>query len=116
MPENTDHPTQKPEKLIAKLLLASSRPGDEVLDPFVGSGATSVVAKKLGRRFIGVEKEEPYCLLTEARLELAERDCSIQGDAGGYFWERSTLASQRGGALLSPVTTLGQSSLFEGQP
>lgn len=46
MPENTDHPTQKPEKLIAKLVLASSRPGDIVLDPFVGSGTTCVVAKK----------------------------------------------------------------------
>ena len=64
--------------------------------------APSVVAKKLGRRFIGVEKEEPYCLLTEARLELAERDCSIQGYAGGYFWERNTLASQRGASRCHP--------------
>jgi len=115
MPENTDHPTQKPEKLVAKLLLASSRPGDIVLDPFVGSGTTSVVAKKLGRRFIGVEKEEPYCLLTEARLELVEHDRSIQGYAGGYFWERNTLASQRGSASLSSVAAPGQPSLFEGQ-
>ncbi len=58
MPENTDHPTQKPEKLIAKLILASSRPGDVALDPFLGSGTTSVVAKKLGRRYIGIEQEE----------------------------------------------------------
>ncbi|MCS7014472.1 MAG: site-specific DNA-methyltransferase, partial [Chloroherpetonaceae bacterium] len=55
MPENTDHPTQKPEKLIAKLILASSNEGDVVLDPFLGSGTTAVVAKKLGRRFIGIE-------------------------------------------------------------
>ncbi len=47
MPENTDHPTQKPEKLIAKLILASSNPGDIILDPFLGSGTTSVVAKKI---------------------------------------------------------------------
>lgn len=51
MPENTDHPTQKPEKLIAKLVLASSEKGDLVFDPFLGSGTTSVVAKKLGRHY-----------------------------------------------------------------
>ena len=50
MPENTEHPTQKPEKLVAKLILASSRPADIVFDPFLGSGTTVVVAKKLGRR------------------------------------------------------------------
>jgi site-specific DNA-methyltransferase (adenine-specific) len=94
MPENTDHPTQKPEKLIAKLILASSRPGDVVLDPFLGSGATSVVAKKLGRQYIGIEKEETYCLLAEKRLELAEQEPSIQGYSGGYFWERNMLAQQ----------------------
>src|SRR5207253_6454309 len=55
MPENTDHPTQKPEKLIAKLVLASSNAGDIVLDPFLGSGTTSVVSKKLDRIFVGVE-------------------------------------------------------------
>ena len=53
MPENTDHPTQKPEKLIAKLILASSREGDFVFDPFLGSGTTAVVAKKLGRKLLG---------------------------------------------------------------
>jgi site-specific DNA-methyltransferase (adenine-specific) len=94
MPENTDHPTQKPEKLIAKLVLASSRPGDLVFDPFLGSGTTSVVAKKLGRRFIGIEQEEAYCLLAEKRLELADQDTNIQGYSGGYFWERNTLAYQ----------------------
>ncbi len=94
MPENTDHPTQKPEKLLAKLVLASSKPGDVVLDPFLGSGTTSVVAKKLGRQFIGVEQEEIYCLLAEKRLEIAEQDPAIQGYTGGYFWERNTLAFQ----------------------
>ncbi|MEI2690692.1 MAG: site-specific DNA-methyltransferase [Anaerolineae bacterium] len=94
MPENTDHPTQKPEKLIAKLILASSRPGDVVLDPFLGSGTTSVVAKKLGRQYIGIEKEETYCLLAEKRLELAEQEPSIQGYSGSYFWERNTSAHQ----------------------
>ncbi|MCX8519104.1 MAG: site-specific DNA-methyltransferase, partial [Methylophilaceae bacterium] len=72
MPENTEHPTQKPEKLIAKLVLASSKPSDVVLDPFLGSGTTSVVAKKLGRQFIGIEREQHYCLLAEKRLALAQ--------------------------------------------
>ncbi|MBE9010042.1 site-specific DNA-methyltransferase [Pseudanabaenaceae cyanobacterium LEGE 13415] len=95
MPENTEHPTQKSEKLIAKLILASSNPGDFVLDPFVGSGTTSVVAKKLDRRYLGIDLNEEYCLLTERRLELAESDRRIQGWSDGVFWERNTLAAQQ---------------------
>ncbi|MGH2637970.1 MAG: DNA-methyltransferase [Rhabdochlamydiaceae bacterium] len=95
MSENTDHPTQKPEKLIAKLILASSRLGDFVFDPFVGSGSTAVVAKKLGRRFAGIELESEYCQMTMKRLDLAERDSSIQGYHDGYFWERNSLNDQR---------------------
>ena len=91
MPENTDHPTQKPEKLIAKLILASSRPGQLILDPFLGSGTTSVVAAKLGRRFVGIEIEREYCLLAERRLELAKHDPTIQGYVDGVFWDRNTL-------------------------
>ena len=90
MPENTDHPTQKPEKLYAKLILASSRPGDIVFDPFLGSGTASVVAKKLGRRFCGIEQNEAYCLWAEKRLALAETDKSIQGYSDGVFWERNS--------------------------
>ncbi len=95
MPENTDHPAQKPEKLLARIILASSRPGDLVFDPFLGSGTTSVVAKKLGRRFVGVEIDEYYCCLAEKRLELADRDKSIQGYEDGLFWERNTLADRK---------------------
>jgi site-specific DNA-methyltransferase (adenine-specific) len=90
MPENTDHPTQKPEKLIAKLVLASSQPGDLVLDPFLGSGTTSVVARKLGRRYAGVEISAEYCCLAEKRLELAVTDRRIQGYDGEVFWERNS--------------------------
>ena len=90
MAENTAHPTQKPEKLIAKLILASSEPGDMVFDPFLGSGTTSVVAKKLGRRYCGVEIDETYACLAEKRLLLAETDRVIQGYADGVFWERNT--------------------------
>ena len=95
MPENTDHPTQKPEKLLAKIILASSDEGDVIFDPFLGSGTTSVVAKKLGRNFIGVEKNLEYCCLTEKRLELSDKDKSIQGYEQGVFWERNTLAIQK---------------------
>lgn len=95
MPENTDHPTQKPEKLLARIILASSCPGDLVFDPFLGSGTTSVVAKKLGRCYLGVEIDEYYCCLAEKRLELAEQDKSIQGYEDGVFWERNTLADRK---------------------
>lgn len=91
MPENTDHPTQKSEKLIAKLILASSNPGDMVFDPFLGSGTSSVVAKKLRRAFCGVEAEEPFALLAEKRLEIADFDDAIQGYQDRVFWERNTL-------------------------
>lgn len=94
MPENTDHPTQKPEKLLAKIILASSQSNDLVFDPFNGSGTTTVVAKKLGRSYLGVEVDENYCCLTLKRLALAERDRGIQGYAGGVFWERNTFAKQ----------------------
>lgn len=94
MPENTDHPTQKPEKLIAKLILASSHEGDIVFDPFLGSGTTSVVAKKLGRHYCGVEINQEYCCLAEKRLALVASDRSIQGYNDGVFWERNTLNMQ----------------------
>jgi site-specific DNA-methyltransferase (adenine-specific) len=94
MPENTAHPTQKSEKLIAKIMLASSNVGDIVFDPFLGSGTTSVVAKKLRRHYLGVEIEEQYCLWAEQRLEMAETDVEIQGYVDGVFWERNSLAEQ----------------------
>jgi len=90
MPENTDHPTQKPEKLLAKLLLASSNQGDFVFDPFLGSGTTAVVAKKLGRRFSGVEINPEYGAWALKRLQLAEKDKRIQGFEDGVFWERNS--------------------------
>ena len=82
MPENTDHPTQKPEKLVAKVLLASSQPGDVIFDPFLGSGTTSVVAKKLHRQFAGIEIEETYCCWAEKRIALDR--CVRRSDPGLY--------------------------------
>jgi site-specific DNA-methyltransferase (adenine-specific) len=96
MPENTDHPTQKPEKLLAKLILASCPPGGLVLDPFLGSGTTSVVAKKLGRQYIGIEMNEEYAVWAEKRLALADTDTSIQGYEDGIFWERNALHRKKG--------------------
>lgn len=104
MPENTVHPTQKPEKLVAKLILASSSPGDVVLDPFLGSGTTAVVAKKLGRQFVGIEREAEYCAIAQKRLELAEKDNCIQGYTDHVFWERNTLTEQMKKILGNPVS------------
>ena len=95
MAENTAHPTQKPEKLLAKLILASSNEGDMVFDPFLGSGSTSVTARKLNRRFAGIEQNPQYCVWAEKRLEEAERNPEIQGYAQGVFWERNTAHFQK---------------------
>lgn len=94
MAENTAHPTQKSEKLIAKLILASSCEGDVVFDPFLGSGTTSVVAKKLQRHYLGVEIEPQYCAWAERRLEEAKSNSRIQGYSGGVFWARNSLSRQ----------------------
>ncbi|MDR2795618.1 MAG: site-specific DNA-methyltransferase [Spirochaetaceae bacterium] len=94
MPENTDHPTQKSEKLIAKLILASCPKDGLVLDPFLGSGTTSVAAKKLGRKYAGIEINEEYCCWAEKRLLLSDSDSNIQGYSSGVFWERNTLSLQ----------------------
>jgi site-specific DNA-methyltransferase (adenine-specific) len=95
MRENTAHPTQKPEKLLAKIILASSDQNGIILDPFLGSGTTSVVAKKLWRNYIGIERELEYCLLAEKRLSYAEEDKRIQGFEDGVFWERNSLKVRR---------------------
>lgn len=95
MPENTDHPTQKPEKLTAKLILASCPKGGVVFDPFLGSGTTAVVAKKLGRQYCGIELNEEYAMLTSKRLQMADDNKDIQGYSDGVFWERNTLNLQK---------------------
>lgn len=89
MSENTEHPTQKPEKLIAKLILASSNEGDMVLDPFAGSGTTAVVAKKLNRNYTVIEREEKYCAWAQHRLEMAVKNPKIQGYDDGVFYPRN---------------------------
>jgi site-specific DNA-methyltransferase (adenine-specific) len=108
MPENTAHPAQKPEKLLAKLVLASSRPGGLVLDPFLGSGSSAAAARKLGRSFIGIELDPEHCILALRRLELAAEDPGIQGYEDGVFWERNTLAAQRASRRSSSSRTIGR--------
>jgi DNA modification methylase len=70
MPEDTAHPAQKPEKLVERIILASSNPGDKVFDPFLGSGTTAVVARRLGRSFTGFELNADYVRLALKRLDL----------------------------------------------
>ncbi|MCB9113106.1 MAG: site-specific DNA-methyltransferase [Anaerolineales bacterium] len=67
------HPTQKPEALLYRILLSSTNPGDIVLDPFFGSGTTGAVAKKLGRKFIGVEREKKYIKAAQKRIDAVEQ-------------------------------------------
>lgn len=112
MPENTDHPTQKPEKLLAKLILASSKCGDTVFDPFLGSGTTAVVAKKLGRNFVGVEQEKKYSCYAVHRINRAEADKAIQGYRNGVFWERNSLVDQKKSHLQEKKKNSSERDLF----
>ena len=69
------HPTQKPLRLVRRAILASSREGDLIFDPFCGSGTTGVAAKELGRFFVGAEKEGEFAELAGRRIGVAERGC-----------------------------------------
>ena len=99
MPENTPHPAQKPEKLFAKLVLASSKEGDFVFDPFLGSGTSAVVAEKLGRRWCGIDINTEYLCWARKRIGTAQRDSDIQGYRDGVFWERNSLPQQRASTM-----------------
>ncbi|MHB8528443.1 MAG: DNA methyltransferase [Caulobacteraceae bacterium] len=74
------HPTQKPEALLHRVILASTQPGDVILDPFFGVGTTGAAAKRLGRRFIGIEREASYAALAEKRI--AEVIAATPADLG----------------------------------
>ena len=67
------HPTQKPEALLHRLILATTRPGDIVLDPFFGTGTTGAVAKRLGRKWIGIERDEAYGAIARARIDSVKK-------------------------------------------
>ncbi|MEM3071719.1 MAG: site-specific DNA-methyltransferase, partial [Candidatus Anstonellales archaeon] len=68
-----EHPTQKPEELLRRIIISCTKPGDLILDPFLGSGTTSVVAKKLGRNSIGIEKELKYLEIIKKRLSPTQK-------------------------------------------
>lgn len=113
MPENTDHPTQKPEKLYAKLILASSKEGDRIFDPFLGSGTTAVVASKLKRHYLGIEINHEYCLWAAKRVANSHVDMTIQGYTDGVFWERNSLGEQKKQGKLTKRPATMQEFNFE---
>ncbi|MCO5072701.1 MAG: site-specific DNA-methyltransferase [Rhizobiaceae bacterium] len=102
------HPTQKPEALLARVMLASSKPGDVILDPFFGSGTTGAVAKRLGRHFVGVEREQAYIDAATARIEsvvpLAASELNIM--TGKRAEPRVAFVSLVDSGLIAPGTTL----------
>ncbi len=102
------HPTQKPEALLARILMSASRPGDIVLDPFFGSGTTGAVAKKLGRHFIGCERDDIYIEAARARIAAAEPldEASFRTPVGKRQEPRVAFASLVEAAMIAPGTAL----------
>ena len=102
------HPTQKPEALLHRVLLASSKPGDIVLDPFFGSGTTGAVAKRLGRHFIGIERDEGYIAVAQQRIAAIEPgdDASLQVTTGKRAEPRIPFGSLVERGLINPGDTL----------
>lgn len=82
--EKCGHPTQKPQALIEKLVLCATDPGDTVLDPFLGSGTTAAAAKKLGRHWIGIERDAAYVQIAEQRLAKVTPDSPVRQDDFGF--------------------------------
>ncbi|MBS3648233.1 site-specific DNA-methyltransferase [Pseudaminobacter sp. 19-2017] len=105
---NKVHPTQKPEALLARVMLASTRPGDVILDPFFGSGTTGAVAKRLGRNFVGIEREQAYIDAAHERIDavvpLPSVDLSIL--TGKRAEPRIAFVSLIDGGILRPGTFL----------
>ena len=102
------HPTQKPEALLARIMMAASKPGDVALDPFFGSGTTGAVAKKLGRHFIGCERDDTYISAARARIAAAERlpDSAFQTPLGKRQEKRVAFASLVEAGMIAPGTEL----------
>ncbi|MCY3822115.1 MAG: site-specific DNA-methyltransferase [Gammaproteobacteria bacterium] len=113
MPENTPHPAQKPEKLLAKLVLASSKENDFVFDPFLGSGTTAVVAEKLGRKWCGIDINSEYLCWAKKRICVAQGEPGIQGYSAGVFWERNSVPQQRKASIAEEQEDASQGALFK---
>jgi modification methylase len=102
------HPTQKPEALLARILMASTRPGDVVLDPFFGTGTTGAVAKKLGRHFVGLEREDHYIRHARARIAAVEplKSAELQVLTGKRAEPRVAFGSLVESGMIEPGTHL----------
>jgi len=102
------HPTQKPESLLYRVIMASSKPGDVVLDPFFGTGTTGAVAKKLGRNFIGLERETDYIKVAEKRIKAIKGtvDTSLLTTPAKRQAPRIPFGTLLERGLLEPGTTL----------
>lgn len=104
------HTTQKPEALLYRVILASSKPGDIVLDPFFGTGTTGAVAKKLGRHFVGIEREQQYIEVAQQRIAAIGEPLHDDEIYGAYQTKRSTprlpFAALLEAGLLLPGQTL----------
>jgi modification methylase len=105
---NKAHPTQKPESLLYRVIMASSNPGDVVLDPFFGTGTTGAVAKKLGRNFIGLERETDYIKVAEKRIKAitGEIDTSLLTTPAKRQAPRIPFGTLLERGLLEPGTVL----------
>ncbi|MDY8109430.1 site-specific DNA-methyltransferase [Fulvimarina sp. 2208YS6-2-32] len=105
------HPTQKPEALLARIIMASTKPGDVILDPFFGTGTTGAVAKRLGRDFVGIEREDEYVRIARDRIDdvepLADDELKIMG--GKRAEPRVPFASLVEAGLVAPGTVLTDS-------
>ncbi len=103
------HATQKPEALLYRVLLASTRPGDVVLDPFFGTGTTGAVARKLGRHYIGIEQEAQYVAIARERLSAITPTLLADEEVYGWFETRRTAPR------IAFATLLEQGLLLPGQ-
>ena len=105
------HPTQKPEALLARVLMASTKPGDVVLDPFFGSGTTGAVARRLGRHFVGIEREQAYIDAAGARIAAVEPlgAADTAPIAGKRAEPRVAFVSLVEAGLLAPGATISDS-------
>jgi modification methylase len=110
------HATQKPEALLYRVLLASSNPGDVILDPFFGTGTTGAVAKKLGRHFVGIERETHYVAAAQARIA-AVQPLSLDHDlATGQRTKRAVPRLPFGALLEQGLLLPGQTLFFDRDP
>ncbi|NTV65204.1 MAG: site-specific DNA-methyltransferase, partial [Oscillochloris sp.] len=106
------HATQKPEALLYRVLLASSNPGDIVLDPFFGTGTTGAVARRLGRRFIGIEREERYVEAARERIAAVASGVGLDAAMLGKIADRRSAPRLPFAALLEAGALLPGQQLF----